>query len=140
MEKDMFEVLFYDLGYDYDELARVVCVARFKDKWVFCKHKKRDTWELAGGHIEKGETWQEALKREMFEETGTTKLEYKPIALYSISSFGILCYVEIKEIGEIPEEFEIEKIGLFDEIPDNLTYPDTHKKMFEYVVENLKNN
>lgn len=136
----MFEVSFYDLGYaDFDRLTRVVCVAKYKDKWVFCKHKKRDSWELAGGHIEDGETWQDALKREMFEETGAVKMDFKQVALYSISSFGILCYVDIKEIGEIPEEFEIEKIGLFDEIPDNLTYPDTHKKMFEYVLNKLEN-
>ena len=80
----MFEIEFHDLETVQDsELTRVVCVAKYQDKWVFCKHKKRDTWELPGGHIEAGESWIDAAKREMFEETGATKIEVQPICLYS---------------------------------------------------------
>ena len=32
------------------------------------------------------------------------------------------------------KEFEIEKIGLFDEIPTNLTYPENHSVLFEKVI------
>ena len=135
----MFEIEFHDLETVQDsELTRVVCVAKYQDKWVFCKHKKRDTWELPGGHIEAGESWIDAAKREMFEETGATKIEVQPICLYSISSYGLLCYVNIIEIGAIPSEFEIEKIELFDEIPKNLTYADSHTKMFKQVIEKIK--
>lgn len=47
-----------------------VIAARSKDKWVFCRHKQRDTWEMPGGHREQGETIDEAAKRELWEETG----------------------------------------------------------------------
>ena len=137
----MFEVKIHELGAaEEKDLTRVVCVAKYEDKWVLCKHKKRDTWELPGGHIEDGETWLEAAKREMFEETGAIEIEAKPVSLYSVSSFGMLCYVEIRKLGEIPHEFEIEKIEFFDELPKNLTYPESHTLLFETVKKYLNKN
>ena len=38
-----------------DHLLRfAVIVARHRGKWVFCKHRERDTYELPGGHREPG--------------------------------------------------------------------------------------
>lgn len=113
-----------------DQLTRVICVAKYQNKWVFCKHKNRETWEIPGGHIEQGETWQQAAKRELFEETGATKSNLTPVCLYSISTYGLLCVAEILELGELPHS-EIEKIELFDDLPQNLTYPDSHTLFFE---------
>lgn len=131
----MLEVKLFDLG-TVDELqyTRVVCVSRYNGKWVYCRHKDRQTWEIPGGHIEPGEDWISAAKREMFEETGTTKLEIEPICVYKISTFGILCYVEIKEIRNLPD-FEIQEIRFFDEEPTELTYPDTHSLFLKTVKE-----
>lgn len=117
-----------------EELTRVVCVSRYKGKWVFCKHKQRDTWEIPGGHIEAGEDYKEAAQRELYEETGATDIILEPVCLYSISSFGMLCFAEITNLGDLPES-EIEKIGFFEDIPENLTYPDSHKLLFEKVKE-----
>jgi hypothetical protein len=51
----MIEVKFYD--YIEDSLLRfAVIVAKYKGKWVFCKHKERDTYEVAGGHREENES------------------------------------------------------------------------------------
>jgi 8-oxo-dGTP diphosphatase len=44
----------------------VVIIAKYNGKWVLCKHKKRNTWETAGGHIELGETPLEAAQRLIF--------------------------------------------------------------------------
>lgn len=118
---------------DYSALTRVVCVARYKGKFVYCKHKYRSTWELPGGHIEQGEDWLTAAKREMFEETGTIQANYEPICLYSISTYAMLCYVEIEELEALPES-EIEKIEFFDNEPNNLTYKEAHSLFFKTVV------
>ena len=53
-----------------EKLTYVVIGAREEGKWIFVRHKERDSWELPAGHIEPGETSFEAAKRELFEETG----------------------------------------------------------------------
>lgn len=131
----MFEVKLYDLGYcNEEEYTRVVCVSRYKGKYIFCYNKKRNGWEIPGGCIEEGESWKEAAKREMYEETGATKIEVEPISVYKINSFALLCYCEVLEMGELPKEFEMEKILLADDLPENLTFPDTYKLYFDTVV------
>ena len=134
----MLEVQLFDLGYcDESEYTRVVCVSKYKGKYVFCYNKKRNGWEIPGGHIEEGETWQEAAKREMYEETGATKIKLIPISVYKISSFALLCYCEIEEMSELPDEYEMEKVLLSDTLPDNMTYPDTFKIYFDTVNKKL---
>lgn len=103
------------------------------DKWVFCKHKERDTYEIPGGHRESGESIIEAAKRELWEETGAVGFEIEPVCVYSVTgqnninqtgeeSFGLLCFARITEFsGRL--EHEIEKVVLTDELPDNWTYP-----------------
>ena len=118
------------------ELTRVVCVAKYQDKFIYCKHKERDTWELPGGHIEKGESWEDTLKREMYEETGAVELEYKPVCLYKISTYGLLCYLDVKKLDKLPDS-EIEKIEFFDDEPENLTYKETHSLLLKTVRERL---
>ena len=135
----MAEIKTYDLGYcDESEYTRVVCVCRYKDKFVFSYNKKRDGWEIPGGHIEDGETWKEAAKREMYEETGATKIDVEPICVYKISSFALLCYCEILEIEDLPKEFEMDKIMFADDLPENLTFPEAFKLYFD-IVKKSKN-
>ena len=134
----MLEVKIFDLGYcKNEELTRVVCVSKYKDKYVFSYNKKRNGWEIPGGHIEEGETWEEAAKREIYEETGAIKINVEPICVYKISTFGLLCYCEILELEELPKESEMEKIMFSDSLPDNLTFPESFKIYFE-TVKNKK--
>ena len=137
----MLEVKLFNLGHcDESEYTRVVCVSKYKGKYVFCYNKKRNGWEIPGGHIEEGETWEEAARREMYEETGATKIKLTPISVYKISSYALLCYCEIEEMQELPKEYEMDRILLSDTLPDNLTYPDTFKLYFETVKKKLKDN
>lgn len=134
----MLEVQLFDLGYcEETEYTRVVCVSKYEGKYVFCYNKKRKGWEIPGGHIEEGENWQEAAKREMYEETGATKVELIPISVYKISSYALLCYCEILEMEDLPDEYEMDKIMFSDTLPDNLTYPDTFKLYFDTVNDKM---
>ena len=135
----MLDIKMFELGYcSDDELTRVVCVSKYKDKYVFSYNKKRKGWEIPGGHIEENETWENAAKREMYEETGATKIKVEPICVYKISTFGLLCFFEILEMGDLPKEYEMEKVMFSDNLPDNLTYPDSFKLYFETVKNKLK--
>lgn len=53
-----------------------------KIKYLLLQHPKsgiyRGHWDFPKGHIEKGESWQETLKREVKEETGITKIKIIP--------------------------------------------------------------
>lgn len=74
------------------------------------------------------------VRRELYDETETTKVDIEPICLYSISSYGLLCYANIKKFETLPN-FEMEEIGLFALESDNLTYPDTYHLFFNTVKE-----
>ena len=49
---DNLEVKFYDTVND-ELLKFAVIISQSNGKWVFCKHKERDTYEVPGGGIEK---------------------------------------------------------------------------------------
>ena len=134
----MLPVKLHDLGSVSDsELTRVVCVSQYNDKWVYSKHKERGTWEIPGGHIEEGETWKEAGIRELYEETGVTEVDIIPICLYKISTYGLLCYANIKKFDKL-QNSEMEEIALFDNEPENLTYKDSHHLFFKTVKNKIK--
>ena len=74
---DMLEVKFYDTV-DDSLLKFAVIVSQSNGKWVFCKHKERDTYEAPGGHREVGEDIFETAKRELQEEKGAIQFDIKP--------------------------------------------------------------
>ena len=56
----MLEVKFYDYGEVDDALLKfAVIISQSKGKWVLCKHRERDTYEVPGGHREDGEEIEE---------------------------------------------------------------------------------
>lgn len=140
IQKSDTVVRFYENA--QDTLFRyAVILARYRGKWVFCRHKARDTWEVPGGHREKGEAIDFAARRELYEETGAVKYELSPVCAYSVTGsinegeerFGMLYFAEIEELGPLPP-FEIAEIRLFDRIPDRLTYPEIQPALFRRAV------
>ena len=106
---DKLEVKFYDTVND-ELLKFAVIISQSNGKWVFCKHKERDTYEVPGGHREAGENILETAKRELQEETGAVEFEIKSICVYSVTgktrvnkigeeTFGLLCFAEITEFA-----------------------------------------
>ena len=83
----MVEVRFYDKVNDA-LLKFAVIIARSNGKWVFCKHKDRNTYEIPGGHREPGEDIMETARRELYEETGALEFTLKPAFVYSVTAPG----------------------------------------------------
>lgn len=128
----MVKVKFYEMVQD-ELLKFAVIVSKADGKWVLCRHRDRDTYEVPGGHREPGETILETAKRELQEETGAQIFEIKPVCVYSVTgktqvvddekeTFGMLYSAEIKTF-EVELHSEIEQVKLFDELPDHWTYP-----------------
>jgi len=139
----MTEVNFYDPPYIPDsKLTYSVISAIFNYKWIFVRHQLRSTWEIAGGHIEKGETSAEAAGRELMEETGALKYKLDCIATYSVTidgetGWGRLYIAQVFEIGPIPDISEIAEIRLSDHLPENLTHPDIQPHLFNKTIDFL---
>ncbi len=136
----LVEVKFYD-SIDDSLLKFAVIIVKIDGKWVFCKHRERDTFEVPGGHREIGETILETAKRELREETGAVEFDIKPICVYSVKgktraneniedeTFGMLYYADVFSFGEIHSE--IEKIVITDEPMENWTYPLIQPRLLE---------
>ncbi|WKZ57160.1 MAG: NUDIX domain-containing protein [Bdellovibrionota bacterium] len=68
------------LGDEYPDLALVTAVFAFVfegDKLLLAHREEVGDWDLLGGHIEAGETPEEALLREVYEEAGATLRSYE---------------------------------------------------------------
>lgn len=128
----------------YDEVADellkfAVIITVHNGKWVFCKHKERNTLEVPGGHREPGEDIFSTARRELYEETGALTYTLKPICVYSVTapdnfdgmeSFGMLYYADV--IRFEPElHSEIETIVITDTLPEHWTYPEIQPKLLE---------
>ncbi len=117
-------VHFYETA-DDTLLKFAVIVSKSNGKWVFCKHKERDTYE----------------------ETGAIVFDIKPVCVYSVTgktrvnetgeeSFGMLYYAEISAF-EKELHSEMEQVLLLDELPGKWTYPQIQPLLIAEVQRRL---
>lgn len=134
------EIKFYNQNV-VDKKKYSVIIPLYEGKLVLVKHEERETLELPGGHIEKGETAEMAAKRELYEESGATSFELIYLCDYSVERDGDLNYgsvfmAAINKFGDLPN-FEMEDKILVEEIPSNLTYPEIQGEFIKkYLVKN----
>lgn len=137
----MAVVTFYDPSYNPDmKLTYSVISARFENKWIFVRHHLRTTFEIAGGHIEEGESSHEAACRELMEETGAIEFTIECVATYSVTKDGVtlwgrlyLAYVDT--IGQLPDISEIGEVIFDVSFPEKNTHPDIQPYLFRKTIE-----
>ena len=107
----------------------VVVLSTCGGKIMLSRHRERGTWETQGGHIEPGETPMQAARRELFEESGATAFDIRPLCDYWAGdawpdggASGVVFAAEIRERGALPKS-EMAEVRLFDALPQELTYP-----------------
>ena len=134
-------VTFRPLDAVENEQIRFACIiARHQGRWVYCKHRERNTWENPGGRREPGEDILQTAHRELCEETGAEAYSLTPVCLYAVqrdggdASYGLLCRADITAFSALGA-FEIERIAFFDEVPEPLTYPDIQPKLLKRARE-----
>lgn len=142
-ETKKIAVTFYKQSEISDALLQfAVIAARYKDKWIFCRHKERSTWEIPGGHRKEGEPIQDTAKRELYEESGSVKFDLKPLAVYGVTknqvtTYGMLFYANVQLLDSLPHDFEIKEIIFSDVLPDKLTYPNIQPILYQYVIDHI---
>jgi 8-oxo-dGTP diphosphatase len=78
------------------------------EKAVLILKHKIGKWLLPGGKIQKNESWLEALKREIKEETGITQFKIKKILDIDSWIENETGYYVVTFVAEIPETYKIE--------------------------------
>lgn len=108
-------------------LRFVVVCSFYEGKMLLSYHSGHQSWETQGGHIEQGETPEEAAKRELYEESGVNDADIIPVCDYFAydsegSSNGRVYAAIIHRLGQLPSN-EMSRIQVFASFPENLTYP-----------------
>ena len=124
-------------------IMSVVSLCFSDNKLLMIKHDERG-WDIPGGHIEPGESLEEALRREVLEEAGATLSECKCFAHFKTQLNGpkppnfkypypdsyIICYLsKLGSLTEFKGEFETSGRALMS--------PEEAKKT-AWVIKNLK--
>lgn len=126
------KVQFYEDAED-QLLEFAVVISMYRGKWVFCKHKQRNSYEIPGGHREADESILDAAMRELYEETGALQYTISPVCVYSVTgknristtgkeTYGMLYFAEIQTF-EKELHSEMESVHFFEELPSVWTYP-----------------
>lgn len=69
---------------DYAQCTQTYAVCLCDGKMVIVYQGKKRTWGLVGGSIEKGETFEQTLKREIKEESNMEVLKFLPVGYQKV--------------------------------------------------------
>ncbi len=135
------ETNLHEIGSVADEQLRYAVICAFVGKQlVLVRNRQRVTWEIPGGRREPGEAIDTTAGRELQEETGAVRYELEPICDYSVTANGNISYGRLyrAKIEELEPElhFEVGEVKLFEDLPEELTYPEIQPLLYRKVVAN----
>lgn len=130
------KIITYPKDFYIDSGKYVIIFAVYNNKYIFVREKDEDKYSLPAGHIEINESYIDAAKRELYEETGALEYTIDEVCIYSVEennekNYGILYYANISKLGTLPD-YEIEEIKLFNTMPEDnlLKYSEIQKHFY----------
>ena len=131
-----FKLRYWDLdsfsGFPYEKCRQVYGVCFYKNKIVISRGGKLGKWSLIGGTIEKGETFEETLSREVREESNMKVLKCLPIGTQEVTAPDGMIIYQLRYCASV------EPIGVFEKDPAGsvieikLIDPKDYKKYFDW--------
>jgi ADP-ribose pyrophosphatase YjhB (NUDIX family) len=125
---DSFDYLPYELC----RQTYAVCYLENLKNIVIVHSGKKDTWGLIGGTIEKSESFEETLRREIHEEGNLELLEWKPVGVQKVINIkdGSFIY-QLRFVAKARQYGPFEKdVGSVDKIA--IIDPKEYKKYFDW--------
>lgn len=141
------------VGHDAVFMPVAACGIIQNNKMLLQKRTDDGTWAIHGGSIELGETFIEALEREIKEELNIKPINPQEIGIYSGEDQHVFypngdevyvvsaIYLVTEFEGELkPDEDEVSELKWFDinELPNNIHTPDI--KIIDDLINYYKNN
>ena len=142
----------YNDADDFSEVPRDLCtqiygVCFYDDQVVLVHSMVNNKWGLVGGTIEAGETFEEALKREIQEESNMELVAWKPIGYQKIvyedngeTLFQLRAVCKVRPFGEFVSDpdGDVDMIKLInpDDYREYFDWGDTSQRIME-VAKNL---
>lgn len=112
-----------------------IILARENRKFLWCRQKGKTTWEMPGGHVEPGETPEQAARRELFEETGAVGYTLRPLFDCCAGGDAAVVYLaEVTERAALPES-EMAEVRPGDTIPGEWSWPLIQPKILQHYRE-----
>lgn len=122
-----------------DHLAGCKVILIYEDRLIMAYHPYRKGWEFPGGKLEPRESLQQCAVREVWEETGALLSELQLLGTYRVEGNDYLIHSaiylgKVKSLEKLPIQSEMEKIGIFKRLPENLSFPD---HVYRIVLEHI---
>ncbi len=132
----LYKFRYYELanykGLDLSKVKQIYGVCFYKYQMVIALNGKKRTWGLVGGKPEEGESIEQALEREVKEESNMQVLKWRPIGVQEVTdpsgdtNYQLRVACKVKPLGE----FNSDPTGVVTEV--KLIDPKDYKNYFDW--------